>query len=470
MPRTEADVIAAKQRMNNYTMGGSISGLPPGYVEGFRPTISDEYRLTFGAGITTVRGYQVATKSHTIRKTEFEGPAKGGDAGLWYYVYLETTGEFHVDLTPPTYDDAYYYFSHPANGWRIIGRCFVSSNDDILFGSDDFTHTSTVVTVAPDGYVGGDYDYICDGTNDEDIINIAIEYVNSIGGGTVSLLVGTFKVETSPIVPLANTNLSGSGVGTIIEKNLNDYAIEVVGGAGTEVLNVTIGNMKVTRNSSDTNTTDLIYADYADNLAIRNITVSDSQRDCIYLQNCDDMVVDSVNIDTFYRYGFYINGTGANVSRVFISNSGVTSNVTSVGMSFYSNDGNVTNVVISDIASNGNATGFGTSSDRCNIANVTVKNVSTDDTLPATQYAYGFAVTATSSHTNLVNCIVDNVDNTSFAPFAIGIDIDGDYITVEECEVRNCGGTAFNVGATATGAMIIGNLSESNGTDFADAS
>jgi len=131
-------------------------------------------------------------------------------------------------------------------------------------------------------------DYYCDGTDDQTEIQAAINHVASKGGGVVDLTDGTFYI-TAALELADNVTLQGRGDNTIIEKNANDYAIECVGSSGSEKTGAQIRNLKVTRDSSDTNLKSLIFFNYADDSVIDSVTCLDAYANGIYVSDCDNI-------------------------------------------------------------------------------------------------------------------------------------------------------------------------------------
>ena len=124
------------------------------------------------------------------------------------------------------------------------------------------------VVVAARDYMGT-ADYYCDGTADQTEIQAAIDYLaNAFGGGLVELTEGQFNVTAAIELSHDNMILSGHGKKTIVDKNCNDYAIEIVGTSGTHIMNTTISNIAIQRNAADTNGKSLIYLNYCDSIKI----------------------------------------------------------------------------------------------------------------------------------------------------------------------------------------------------------
>jgi parallel beta-helix repeat protein len=162
------------------------------------------------------------------------------------------------------------------------------------------------VVVAAKDYLGV-ADYYCDGTADQTEIQAAIDYLASaFGGGMVELTEGQFNI-TAAIEMETNIILRGAGARTIIEKNCNDYAIEIVGGNGTEKENTKIWDLSVTRNTADTNTISLIYLSYADYANIDSLLLHDGYGGGIEIVYCDNLTISKTEIKD-------CRGSGVNIS------------------------------------------------------------------------------------------------------------------------------------------------------------
>lgn len=166
--------------------GAAVGGLPPGYIEGFRPVLLKNLTVQVGGGVTSVQGQRVDMQTQIINRQMWNSPYTGGDSGFFYYVYLTREGSYKVDFTRPAYSDTEFYYAHPAFGWRVILRLWVDTDEKIKFVSREFNDTARVVTVAPDGYIG-EADYYCDGENDQIWIAAAFDYADEI-----RMLPGTF--------------------------------------------------------------------------------------------------------------------------------------------------------------------------------------------------------------------------------------------------------------------------------------
>ncbi len=123
------------------------------------------------------------------------------------------------------------------------------------------------VVVAAKNYLGT-ADYYCDGTADQTEIQAAVDYLsNAFGGGTVQLTEGIFYISAA-IEMKSSIDLMGKGNGTIISRNCNDYAIEVVGVVGTHKSYSRLIGLWIKRAQGDFFDVSLVYCTYADNMEI----------------------------------------------------------------------------------------------------------------------------------------------------------------------------------------------------------
>jgi len=70
--------------------------------------------------------------------------------------------------------------------------------------------------------------------------------------------------------------LAGEKSATVIEKNCDDYGIAATGSDGSELSNITVRNLKVTRNASDENVKVLVRMHYTDDSSVEDSIVEGS--------------------------------------------------------------------------------------------------------------------------------------------------------------------------------------------------
>lgn len=297
-------------------------------------------------------------------------------------------------------------------------------------------------------------------TSAETIINNAIDYVSgTLGGGTVRLTKGTYKID-GPILLKDNVILEGEGDSTVIEKNCNDYGIEF-DGTGGPISYATVRSLKVTRNSSDTNSKSLIYANNCVNPVIADVHVVNSYNHGIEIYNCDDARLRGIQINGFVGYGVHLEFAEIKLSDVTIDND---DDPASGG--FYveiaSGDGlQIDKLVIRNIAvTSGNVFGvyfylpiFVSGSDW------RIEDLATSD---GSGYAYGVYLGGDGNM--LTNVIIDNIDNTDTAANSKGIEINGDDNTCG-LYVTGCSGTGVVVSDPLDTGNVLTGRSTSNGTN-----
>ena len=119
--------------------------------------------------------------------------------------------------------------------------------------ADGASHSKTarfVVGTSTAGWTAKDCDYLCNGTNDTEIINSAIQALPATGGEII-LLDGIYTVkypDQRKITLKSNVLLRGNGVGTIIQPSLNyPYAQNLIQVSGN---NVSICNLAIKPNGT----------------------------------------------------------------------------------------------------------------------------------------------------------------------------------------------------------------------------
>ena len=96
-----------------------------------------------------------------------------------------------------------------------------------------------VIGTATAGWLQADCDYLCDGTNDEQEFNTAIQFLATHNGGEIVVLDGAYNISTPIEINVSNVNLIGNGNTTIL-KGLS---------ASTNLMNVTASGFHITNMS-----------------------------------------------------------------------------------------------------------------------------------------------------------------------------------------------------------------------------
>lgn len=89
-----------------------------------------------------------------------------------------------------------------------------------------FKQTNEVLVASSDtsDEIKANTEYVCTGTNDEAVIQRAVNYIANNGGGVVKLSDGNFFIDSFP-----NTDSAGDYVAIMIPQKTNTYAIEILG-------------------------------------------------------------------------------------------------------------------------------------------------------------------------------------------------------------------------------------------------
>ena len=295
-------------------------------------------------------------------------------------------------------------------------------------------------------FIGSQYstdkcDVYCDGTSDEDEINVAITDLSErYGGGIVHLTRGTFKTDGAIVMKSGVTLFMEAGC--VIEKNYNGNGITATGGSGTELENISIIGGKITRNAADTNANKLIYFTYVDGFVIKGVTAYDSYQDGIYVDHCDGGVITENIVDTFEHYGI----VAATCTQVKITENRV---VSGDEIGIYSSAGSnnvIANNTIKDLVEAANAMyGIAITGPYTICSNNVIDHLTNN----------GNTVSAIYSSGNYNQVLSNNISLIQIAATASGMA--AIYIDGTECVVQ--GNTIENVAHKATGQIncILGN-------------
>lgn len=446
-----------------------ITNLPPGFLEGFNPNLDTDLHVTFTGGSTSVEGRQVTiNESHQIVDDDFVGSR----IGPWfYYVYLDSLGNYKVDRPTPVFSDRYLYYAHPLFNWRAIGKLWVDTDGSIKYVTPEITKgSSTFVTVAPyDADEVIEADYQCTGTNDHILVNAAIDFVNGAwGGGGVTLLRGNFYTNDGTagtglgtITMKDNVTLQGEGHGSIVNsQNTGGYTIRIAG-----VDNCVLANFKLVGDTSDTIAR--IRSDTAsENLTIHNVWVHTTGASGISLNGNIDVTLSGIKCTSCVTAISVNTSTGeVNLSDIFIDGGSTGTNLNGISL-FNSSSVRITNALIFDLTSSIAAQSpIGLSvanSDALSASNITVKDFSHSDGGSAV------GILSNSNYGNYTDINIDNIDSSTVAN-GVGLRVAKDYNSYASCTVVNCSGTGLDIQATADNTVLTGFVTESNGTDVSDA-
>lgn len=280
--------------------GGAIAGggyLHDKFVDYER--IAQDGDMTFETGnnfvVTAAQVNQLAdyywklnrTKKH-IYSLSLVGFQSWYEPGEWYTLQIGGAGEEeYIDSTVECFD---VRCSLAAGGAPSTSVSFREVEENWKFDSNevarqisagDFTRRTNqnVVTVAA-RYYPSYADYYCDGTNDQEEINLAISSLSSVGG-CVQLTRGTFNI-TQTVDLQSNISLRGEGNGTVINfAGASNYSvIRSVGSdptAASNITNVSVDNMLFTSpnmyHGSDPDGPSYIYMLYTTRYSITNVVI-----------------------------------------------------------------------------------------------------------------------------------------------------------------------------------------------------
>ena len=211
-----------------------------------------------------------------------------------------------------------------------------------------------VIGTATAGWLQADCDYLCDGTNDEQEFNTAIQFLNTYDGGEIVVLDGTYNISTAIAISVPNVHLIGNGNATIL-KNLSTT---------TNLINVTASDFHIANMSLEgTTQQDCINISSAGgNVMVENVAFSGADN-AIYSEGgagqfinnqfvnnkCGIYLVSSNNIvnanifNTCSIWGVYIEGNSNIVSNNTFTNCG-----TAVYSETSSSGANIVNNVMID--------------------------------------------------------------------------------------------------------------------------
>ncbi len=325
----------------------------------------------------------------------------------------------------------------------------------------------TSVTVVGRYHIG-DADFRCSGSDDQTTINAAIDFMSGAYGGGEVILTGYFYLSGA-IKPKSNITLRGGSAGAVIEKNCDDYAISVNQTPGSEYSNVSIRDMKITRNAGDTNAgKHLLYFMYCDLLSISNVSIYDSYAYALYISYCDDATVNNVfvqewngdravqfeRLTRFVVRDLTVDGNGCS------SQSGVVFAVVTDAAII------ADSIEVRNFVSSGSTTyGFYTNADKMSLSNIIVHDLtkSTDGSI-----IHGIALDADDIKGS--NLTVSNVDNTYAASAVRGLYVRGADVVLSSIFVSGCSGTGIYIDATSSKTQIAGGRTTNNGVNYNDVS
>ena len=97
-----------------------------------------------------------------------------------------------------------------------------------------------VIGTATAGWLQADCDYLCDGTNDEQEFNTAIQFLATHNGGEIVVLDGTYNISTAIAISVPNVSLIGNGNTTILKSLSTTTNLINVTASGFHIANMSL--------------------------------------------------------------------------------------------------------------------------------------------------------------------------------------------------------------------------------------
>lgn len=245
------------------------------------------------------------------------------EPGEWYTLQIGSAGEEeYVDSTVECFDvrcsisagDApttTVSFREVEENWK-----FDSNEVARMIAAGGFSRRpeSNVVTVAAQ-YYSGYADYYCDGTNDQEEINKAVNYL--VGGGQIKLTRGDYNLTTS-VTLTSNISLIGDGNGTVLNGNATGMIVVSCTGQATAYKeNVCISNVRFNLITSIVGANFISY-NYVKSGIISGISATTINGTVIGMQDCQNVQIINNNLDVGTATAQYF-ATGIDVHNDFTS-------------------------------------------------------------------------------------------------------------------------------------------------------
>jgi len=458
---SDYDAIAkARSDAAEYSLITQVTGLPPGYREGYTPTLDVNYQITMSAGVATVFGQELRIASSTQLVDSMFVGSKIGPA--WFYVYLARNGEWHIDRLEPEYSEKYFYYRHPIQEWRALARLWVSDADptildtfgnstgrvanEIIYVQEDVADISNYVVVAPyDGTVDVEAQYNCAGTHDEIFVNAGIQFLSeAFDGGELHIARGNMHIYNRISIITSEIVISGEGAGTLLTREvagLQTYLIYIDGLYPNRIKNVEVRGF--TLNLSICASVDEIgvYVLYCDGAIVTEISSHQggAATPVVVVRSNDTMISKIYVSGMESAYGLHVaDADYCKISDVDLAGSGASTVVTyalHIDTTLSDSTGiSLSNISIHNIVTSGStAAGLRVTGGDL----VTAVNVHVDTVSSSTGAAKGFVLISAMSQ--FTNCTVSTI---SGATTARGFEVEGSDIAFTACHVDNTD-TAF---------------------------
>jgi hypothetical protein len=327
--------------------------------------------------------------------------------------------------------------------------------------------TSTIIgknrIVIGTKYSDAPADIRVDGIADDVEINQAISLLHAIrGGGIIHFNQGVFVI-TSAITLFDNITLEGEGASTILDIDTSDYGIEAVGGIGSELTNITIRNLQIQSNASDSSSYH-IYLESIDNSVIENVACIDPNSNGIEIFSCHQITIRTCQItDIGLNYAIDMNGSQrCTLDDIYIDFSNSSLAGVACGINGGGEENHLSNIIAQNIASTGNdAMGIRYASDNGLFTNIKITTIDCSDN---GHYAYGILLAGAGNR--LTTMHIDDVTHTGTAAQGSGIEFQSaDNSGLFNSLIENCSGTSIVLDSGSDHNQVIGNRLTGNGTD-----
>jgi len=297
-------------------------------------------------------------------------------------------------------------------------------------GKKPRTHRSHV-TVASKYHIG-EADFRCTGSDDQNTINAAIQFMSgAYGGGEVRLTEGSFHVEA--LIDMAsNVKVVGQGYNTQVIRYTGTYAVRF-----NSVSNATLEAMILQSYVSDSSTSAMVYLTGGSGNEVNRLLVSSPSGVGIHTEA--PCAISFCRIIDPSSTGVLVEGDNVQVTDTQIDSVTITTAFTWYGILALGNQNIISRCTINDATiTTGSAVGiyFG---DKSTISECVVFD------LTATTKSVG--ISAENDDPAISNCVIRDCD--------LGIDLIASTSTVNGCRIVGC---ADGIDVTGSDNIISGNM------------
>jgi len=208
----------------------------------------------------------------------------------------------NYNLKKPGQDDFYNVDDFNENA-DIIDQALKAHDDAI----NEHLHAKTarfVIGTSEAGWTAKDCDYLCDGEDDQEEINNAIDALLA-SGGEIVILDGTYNITASINIPKDNVSIRGNGNATVLKRMWDSSSpegvITLISAKGCRVENLQIDGNK-TEHTSEYNC-GIYLVSSSNNNTITGNTCYNNSSDGIYLYSSSN---NTITCNTCYNN--YIHG------------------------------------------------------------------------------------------------------------------------------------------------------------------